>query len=65
MVPVDDRPRLPGGREGTLSSLPDLTTLRIPSEVFDRHLYNKGAGVLHTLRGLMGEEPFGQAWLCI
>ena len=29
-----------------------------PIDVFDRHLYNKGAGVLHTLRNLMGEAPF-------
>jgi aminopeptidase N len=31
---------------------------KAPIDVFDRHLYNKGAGVLHTLRNHMGEAPF-------
>ncbi|MGE3539869.1 MAG: M1 family aminopeptidase [Candidatus Tectimicrobiota bacterium] len=29
-----------------------------PIDLFDRHLYDKGALVLHMLRHLLGEEPF-------
>ncbi|MEK6821211.1 MAG: M1 family aminopeptidase, partial [archaeon] len=29
-----------------------------PSDVFDRHLYEKGALVLHSLRGMIGENGF-------
>ncbi|HUB07947.1 MAG TPA: M1 family aminopeptidase [Myxococcales bacterium] len=29
-----------------------------PSDLFDRHLYNKGAWVLHMLRGELGDEGF-------
>ena len=29
-----------------------------PIEIFDRHLYNKGAWVLHMLRSQLGELPF-------
>jgi aminopeptidase N len=29
-----------------------------PIDIFDRHLYEKGALVLHMLRQLLGEEPF-------
>jgi aminopeptidase N len=29
-----------------------------PIDLFDRHLYQKGALVLHTLRRLLGDEPF-------
>jgi aminopeptidase N len=32
-----------------------------PSEVFDRHLYEKGGAVLHMLRGTLGEERFWRA----
>ncbi len=31
---------------------------RNPIDMFDRHLYEKGALVLHTLRGLLGEQAF-------
>jgi len=31
---------------------------RAPIDVFDRHLYEKGGCVLHTLRHELGEEPF-------
>jgi aminopeptidase N len=31
---------------------------RDPIEIFDRHLYEKGAAVLHMLRGELGEERF-------
>lgn len=34
---------------------------RDPIELFDRHLYEKGAGVLHMLRGDLGEERFWRA----
>lgn len=33
-------------------------TFRDPIEIFDRHLYEKGAAVLHMLRGELGEERF-------
>lgn len=29
-----------------------------PIDLFDRHLYEKGGLVLHTLRGVLGDEPF-------
>ncbi|MDQ2663712.1 MAG: HEAT repeat domain-containing protein [Candidatus Eremiobacteraeota bacterium] len=32
-----------------------------PIELFDRHLYEKGAAVLHMLRGELGEERFWRA----
>jgi aminopeptidase N len=35
---------------------------RDPVEIFDRHLYEKGALVLHMLRNLLGDELF---WRCI
>ena len=31
---------------------------REPIDMFDRHLYEKGALVVHTLRTILGEEPF-------
>ncbi len=34
---------------------------RAPIDVFDRHLYEKGACVLHTLRHELGEGPFWAA----
>ena len=33
---------------------------RDPVELFDRHLYEKGALVLHMLRGVLGDELFGR-----
>lgn len=33
-------------------------TYRNPIEIFDRHLYQKGAAVLHMLRGELGEARF-------
>ena len=33
-------------------------TYRDPIEIFDRHLYEKGAGVLHMLRGELGDARF-------
>jgi aminopeptidase N len=33
-------------------------TFRDPIEIFDRHLYQKGAAVLHMLRGELGEARF-------
>ena len=42
-------------------SRPVVTYLfREPIDVFDRHLYEKGGCILHTLRNLLGEEAF---WL--
>jgi len=35
-------------------------TYRDPVEVFDRHLYEKGALVLHMLRNLLGDDLFGR-----
>jgi aminopeptidase N len=32
-----------------------------PSELFDRHLYQKGGAVLHMLRGTLGEQRFRHA----
>lgn len=32
-----------------------------PIDIFDRHLYEKGSLVLHTLRGLLGDEQFFRA----
>lgn len=32
-----------------------------PIEIFDRHLYEKGALVLHMLRQVLGDEPFWRA----
>ncbi len=32
-----------------------------PNDMFDRHLYQKGAVVLHMLRDVLGDEPFRQA----
>lgn len=29
-----------------------------PIDIFDRHLYEKGSVVLHTLRGVLGDGPF-------
>ncbi|MCZ2111774.1 MAG: HEAT repeat domain-containing protein [Dehalococcoidia bacterium] len=29
-----------------------------PIDLFDRHLYEKGSVVLHTLRGVLGDDPF-------
>ena len=29
-----------------------------PIDIFDRHLYEKGSVVLHTLRGVLGDEQF-------
>ncbi|MBI4013416.1 MAG: HEAT repeat domain-containing protein [Candidatus Rokubacteria bacterium] len=34
---------------------------RTPSDLFDRHLYEKGACVLHMLRYVLGEADFGRA----
>jgi aminopeptidase N len=34
---------------------------RNPIEIFDRHLYQKGAAVLHMLRGTLGEARFWRA----
>jgi aminopeptidase N len=34
---------------------------RDPIELFDRHLYEKGAAVLHMLRGALGERRFWRA----
>jgi aminopeptidase N len=34
---------------------------RDPIELFDRHLYQKGAAVLHMLRGTLGTGPFRRA----
>ncbi|MGE5597230.1 MAG: M1 family metallopeptidase, partial [Hyphomicrobiales bacterium] len=31
---------------------------RDPIDIFDRHLYEKGAMVLHTLRGVLGDDQF-------
>ncbi|MCK9518372.1 MAG: HEAT repeat domain-containing protein, partial [Dehalococcoidia bacterium] len=31
---------------------------RDPIDIFDRHLYEKGAMVLHTLRGVLGDDAF-------
>jgi aminopeptidase N len=31
---------------------------RDPIDIFDRHLYEKGALVLHTLRGVLGDDAF-------
>ncbi|MBV8197419.1 MAG: M1 family metallopeptidase [Candidatus Eremiobacteraeota bacterium] len=36
-------------------------TFRDPIEIFDRHLYEKGAAVLHMLRGELGEARFWRA----
>jgi aminopeptidase N len=36
-------------------------TFRDPIEIFDRHLYEKGAAVLHMLRGELGESRFWRA----
>ncbi len=36
-------------------------TYRDPIEIFDRHLYQKGAAVLHMLRGELGESRFWRA----
>jgi len=36
-------------------------TFRDPIEIFDRHLYQKGAAVLHMLRGELGETRFWRA----
>jgi aminopeptidase N len=36
-------------------------TYRDPIEIFDRHLYQKGAVVLHALRGELGEARFWRA----
>jgi|HubBroStandDraft_6_1064221.scaffolds.fasta_scaffold00012_75 aminopeptidase N len=36
-------------------------TFRDPIEIFDRHLYQKGAAVLHMLRGELGEARFWRA----
>jgi aminopeptidase N len=36
-------------------------TFRDPIEIFDRHLYQKGAAVLHMLRGELGESRFWRA----
>lgn len=33
-------------------------TYKYPSDLFDRHLYEKGSLVLHMLRGQLGEEGF-------
>ena len=35
-----------------------------PVEVFDRHLYQKGALLLHVLRRSLGEEPFWRGVRC-
>ncbi|MEK6970794.1 MAG: M1 family metallopeptidase, partial [archaeon] len=32
-----------------------------PSDLFDRHLYEKGALILHTIRGLLGEKGFRES----
>ncbi len=32
--------------------------MREPIDIFDRHLYEKGSAVLHTLRGLLGDDQF-------
>jgi len=40
-------------------SRPIVTRLyKYPEEVFDRHTYEKGSLVLHTLKGIIGEENF-------
>ncbi len=36
-------------------------TYRDPIEIFDRHLYQKGAAVLHMLRGELGDARFWRA----
>ena len=36
-------------------------TYLAPSDIFDRHLYQKGAAVLHMLRGELGEARFWRA----
>ena len=36
-------------------------TYRSPIEIFDRHLYEKGAAVLHMLRGDLGDARFWRA----
>ncbi len=36
-------------------------TYIVPIEIFDRHLYQKGAAVLHMLRGELGESRFWRA----
>lgn len=36
-------------------------TYRDPIEIFDRHLYEKGAAVLHMLRGELGDARFWRA----
>jgi len=36
-------------------------TYRDPVEIFDRHLYEKGALVLHMLRGVLGDDLFRRA----
>lgn len=36
-------------------------TFRDPIEIFDRHLYQKGAAVLHMLRGELGDSRFWRA----
>lgn len=41
---------------------PIVTNLwRDPGDLFDRHLYEKGACVLHMLRYMLGEDPFWRA----
>ncbi|AET34248.1 M1 family metallopeptidase [Pyrobaculum ferrireducens] len=43
-------------------SRPIVTNLyKIPDEVFDRHAYEKGSAVLHTLRSLLGDGVFRRA----
>ncbi|HII46466.1 M1 family metallopeptidase [Pyrobaculum aerophilum] len=43
-------------------SRPIVTNLyKIPDEVFDRHAYEKGSVVLHTLRSILGDDVFRKA----
>jgi aminopeptidase N len=35
--------------------------MREPIDIFDRHLYEKGSVVLHTLRGVLGDDQFFRA----
>ena len=50
------------GETATRYSRPVVTYLfREPIDVFDRHLYEKGGCILHTLRKTLGEKPFWAA----
>jgi aminopeptidase N len=50
------------GETAARYSRPVVTYLfREPIDVFDRHLYEKGGCILHTLRKSLGEKPFWAA----